>query len=137
MVTAGRVPSFESRIKSRLTADGSVIVSPRVARWLERQAGITADRRIRLRDTDPEAYIALTALHLAALCSDSGTNHAVRQHHGSDLEMWMSTSQAAKALNVTDRCIRKRCDSGRLDAVRSGSRWFIHRKTIALQGITT
>ena len=128
-----RAPALEVRIAQRITADGSVIIPPRVARWLENQAGMTADRRSRLRDSDPEAYVALAALHLSALCSESGTNHAVPPAIRADLTSWMTTSEAAQTLNVTDRCIRTWCKSGRLYAVRSGSRWLIDRNTVALQ----
>ncbi|OBK70277.1 helix-turn-helix domain-containing protein [Mycobacterium sp. 1274761.0] len=125
-------PSLEVRIAQRITGDGSAIVPPRIARWLEKQTGMTADRRIRLRDSDPEAYIALTALHVAALRSDTGTNDAAPQRVHADLNMWMSTSEAAKALGVTDRCIRKWCRTGRLRAVLAGSRWMVDRTTVAL-----
>jgi len=125
-------PTLEMRIAQRITSDGSVIVSPRIARWLEQQADMTADRRIRLRDTDPEAYVVLAALHLAACRSDCGTNHAAAQGVSADSNMWVSTSEAAEALGVTDRCVRKRCKTGQLPAVRTGGRWLINRTTLAL-----
>jgi excisionase family DNA binding protein len=127
------VPSLEARITARITSDGSAIISPRMARWLEQQADMTADRRIRLRDNDPDAYVVLAALHLAALRSDCGTNHAEAQSISAELNTWMSTSEAAEALGVTDRCVRKWCRTGRLHAVLSGSRWLINRKTLALK----
>lgn len=123
---------LEVRIAQRITSDGSVIIPPRMARWLEKQAGITADRRIRLRDNDPEAYVVLAALHLAALSSGNGTNHAAAQGVSASSNVWMSTGEAATALGVTDRCVRKRCKAGQLPAVRSGSRWLINRATLAL-----
>lgn len=125
-------PSLEVRIAQCITTDGSVIVSPRMAKWLEKQAGITADRRIRLRDTDPDAYVALAALHLAACCSDSGTNIAAVQDVRAESTTWMSTGEVAAALGVTDRCIRKWCRTGRLRAVLAGSRWLIDRNTVVL-----
>ena len=64
--TAPHGPSLEVRIAQHITADGSAIIPPRIARWLEQNSGITADRRIRLRDNDPDAYVALAALHLSA-----------------------------------------------------------------------
>ncbi len=127
-----QAPSLEVRIARRITSDGSVIISPRIARWLEQQAGITADRRIRLRETDLEAYVTLAALHLAALSSDCGTNDAVAQTHRTELGMWMSTREAAKALGVTDRCIRKWCTTGQLHAELVGARWLINPISIAL-----
>ena len=131
---ASPVPSLEVRIAQRITSDGSAIIPPRVAHWLEQNSGITADRRIRLRDTDPDAYVALAALHLAALRSDNGTNDAAAQRISADSNMWMSTSEAAEALNVTDRCVRKWCTTGRLGAEMSGGRWLIDRNTLAVKG---
>lgn len=126
-------PSLEVRIAQRITSDGSVIIPPRIAHWLEENCSMTADRRIRLRDTDPDAYVVFAALHLAALRSDSGTNDAAPQPVTADLNTWMSTSEAANALDVTDRCVRNWCRTGRLRAVLSGSRWLIDRNTLALR----
>jgi excisionase family DNA binding protein len=131
----GPVPSLEVRIAQRITNDGSAIIPPRVARWLEDTCKLTADRRIRLRDTDPEAYVALTALHLAALRSECGTEQVAGQQDTTQSEMWLSTKEAAKALNVTDRCVRKWCTTGQLHAELVGARWLINPKSIALQDI--
>lgn len=124
---------LETRIAQHITGDGSVIIPPRIARWLEQNSGMTADRRIRLRDTDPEAYVALAALHLSALGSDSGTKDAAPQSVSASLNMWMSTKQAAKALGVTDRCIRKWCTTGRLHAELVGAHWLVNPNSIGLQ----
>ncbi|MGJ6124913.1 helix-turn-helix domain-containing protein [Mycolicibacterium sp. Y3] len=124
--------SLESRITQRITPDGSAIISPRIARWLEQRAGMTEDRRIRLRDTDPEAYVAFAALHLAACHSDCGTNQVAGQQNAAESEMWLSTRQAAKALHVTDRCVRNWCKTGRLHAQFVGARWLVNRNSIAL-----
>lgn len=127
--------SLETRIVEHITGDGSVIIPPRIARWLEQNSGMTADRRIKLRDTDPDAYVALAALHLSALSSDSGTKDAAPQSVSANLNMWMSTKQAANALGVTDRCIRKWCTTGRLHAELVGARWLVDPNSIALQHI--
>ena len=121
-------PSLEDRIAERITGDGSAIIPPRIARWLERKSGMTDDRRRGLRTTDPEAYVALTALHSAALHSDSGTENTAAQSNTTQSEMWITTTAAAQALNVTDRCVRKWCAAGRLHARRVGGRWLIHPK---------
>lgn len=134
-MTAAPLPSLEVRIAQHITNDGSVIIPPRIARWLEQNCGMTADRRIRLRHNDPDAYVTLAALHLAALRSDSGTKDALAQSVSTHSNMWMSTSEAAEALGVTDRCIRKRCQSGRLDAAKAGSRWLVNRNSLARQDI--
>jgi excisionase family DNA binding protein len=102
---------------------------------LDKQSGMTADRRIRLRDTDPDAYVVFAALHIVALNSDIGTNDEAAQRVSAELDMWMSTTEAAKALRVTDRCIRNWCRTGRLRAVLSGSRWLIDRNTLNLRDI--
>lgn len=127
--------SLEVRIAQRVTTNGSAVIPPRIARWLEQECNLTAGRRYRLRSTDVEAYEVLSALHLAALCSDIGTNHAEAQQHRQELGMWLSTSEAAKALNVTDRCVRNWCKTGRLHAVQPGSRWLINRNTLNLLDI--
>ena len=123
------------RIAQRITADGSAIIPPRIAHWLEQNSGMTADRRMRLRDTDPEAYVALAALHLSALHSDSGTEQVAAQQNTAQSAMWLSTKAAAQALNVTDRCIRNWCTTGRLHAELVGARWLINPNSIALQKI--
>lgn len=122
-------PSMEWRIAQHITSDGAVIIPPRIAHWLDKQSGMTADRRINLRRSDPEAYIALAALHLAAERSESGTELTAEQDKTQQSDTWMSTSEAAKALGVTDRCVRKRCATGQLDAVMSGGRWLVNRHT--------
>jgi hypothetical protein len=136
MTTPPSDPSLEVRIAQRLTADGSVIIPPRIARWLEQNAGMTADRRIRLRDNDPEAYVVLAALHLSAIGSGNGTKDAEPQANSAQLQHWMSSQQAANALHVTDRCIRNWCTAGRLHAQWIGSRWLIDPTSIALERTT-
>lgn len=131
-MTQPDAPSLEVRISQRLTAEGSVIIPPRIARWLEHNAGMTAERRFRLRANDPEAYVALAALHLSALVSESGTKSAVPQPHQAQSVHWVSTRQAADTLHVTDRCIRNWCTTGRLHAQQIGSRWLIDPTSIAL-----
>jgi|GEM_PF-2874178 excisionase family DNA binding protein len=117
--------SWEQRIADRMTPDGSVVVPPRVAAYLEAKAGVTADRRILLRGHDDEAYEVLMALHFAADAhrSGNGTEHVVGQRKQPKL---MTTTEAAKAIGVTDRCIRKRIATGRLPAERHGGSWLIN-----------
>jgi excisionase family DNA binding protein len=121
------ISSWGDRIAQRLTADGSVIVPPRIAAWLEDKAGVTGERRIMLRDTDPDAYVVLAALRLAALAhrSDCGTKMVSPQPDRPKLESWLTTSQAAQQAGVTDRCIRKWIAAHRLPATRHGERWLI------------
>ncbi|MFL0276994.1 helix-turn-helix domain-containing protein [Mycobacterium sp. SMC-19] len=102
-------------------------VPPRIAAWLEAKAGLTADRRIGLRVTDPPAYEILAALHLAALHhrSGTGTETAGRQRNPQDSDVWITTAQAAQLLGCTDRAVRKWCRDGRISATRCGGRWLI------------
>ena len=127
-----------ARIQRRITADGSVIVPPRMAAWLERNAGVTGDRRIRLRGEDPVAYEVLAALHLAALRhrSGCGTKVAAHQPHMTGSKMWLTTSEAAHEADVTDRCIRKWIAQSELPATRHGGRWLIHRTALQAKIIT-
>jgi excisionase family DNA binding protein len=120
---------WAERIGRHILPDGSVAVPPRIAAWLEKRAGLTNDRRIALRDTDPAAYAVLAALRLAALnhFSGTGTKLAAQQHLTQELRVWMSTSTAAALLGVTDRAIRKWIATGKLPATRHGSRWLINR----------
>ena len=130
--TAAR-PSLEVRIAQRITSDGSVIISPRMAKWLDKQSGMTADRRSLLRGTDEEAYEVLYALHLSAIRADCGTNTAAAQRTPAESQVWFSTSEAAKTLGVTPRCVRNWCHTGQLHASLSGSRWLIHRASLDLK----
>jgi excisionase family DNA binding protein len=122
-----------AHIERRITEDGSAIVPPRIAAWLERRAGVTADLRIRLRGVDREAYAALAALHLSAMydsSSDCGTKVGAAQETTAQSETWLTTSEAAQQADVTDRCVRKWIAEGRLPATRRGGRWLIHRKAL-------
>ena len=123
---------WEARICKRMAADGSVIVPPRMAAWLDQKADVTGDRRIALRDTDPVAYEVLAALRLASLAyrSGSGTKLAVVQPGRQESETWLTTVEAASMLGVTDRAVRKRIAAGRLPAVKPGGRWLINRTHI-------
>jgi len=120
---------WAEQIGRHILPDGSVAVPPRIAAWLEKRAGVTNERRIALRDTDPAAYAVLAALRLVTLydCSDAGAKLAAQQHLTQELRMWMSTSTAAALLGVTDRAIRKWIAAGTLPATRHGGRWLINR----------
>ena len=49
---------------------------------------------------------------------------------------WVSTQQAADTLQVTDRCIRKWCSTGRLHAEFVGSRWLVDLTSITYEQTT-
>ncbi|MEZ0382167.1 helix-turn-helix domain-containing protein [Mycobacterium sp. pW045] len=130
--------NWADRIASHIGPDGAVMVPPRIAHWLETQAGLTADRRINLRAADPAAYEVLAALHLSALShrSGSGTKPAAAQPKPQESNPWMTTTQAAEQLGVTDRAIRKWCRNGRIPAKRHGCRWLIHSRHLNTVQIT-
>ncbi|WP_082956779.1 helix-turn-helix domain-containing protein [Mycolicibacter sinensis] len=127
------------RIGRHIGPDGSVMVPPRIAQWLEAKAGLTADRRINLRTTDPAAYEILSALHLAALShrSGNGTKPTAAQADSQKSSSWITTVAAAAQLGVTDRCIRKWIAQGRIPATRHGGRWLIRAHQITATQIAT
>ena len=130
--------SWEVRISRRITANGEVIVQPRIACWLETQAGITPEWRSRLQDTDPEAYEVLLALHLVAeRLSARGPNPLAGQRPHAQLEAWLSTADAARELNVAGRTVRRWCRTGRLPATKSGRDWLIRRRDLHIQDLNT
>lgn len=130
--------SAESPISRHVTADGAVIVPPRIAHWLETNAGVTADWRDRLRDTDLEAHQVMAALHWAATQHRSGigTNSPVGQRKQPESQVWLSTCEAAREMKVSDRCIRKWISTDRLPATMSGCRWLINRNDLTALGRT-
>ncbi|SPM27184.1 helix-turn-helix domain-containing protein [Mycobacterium terramassiliense] len=121
-------------IERHVLPDGSVVVPHRAAQWLERKAGVTQERRLMLRDTDPELYAVLGALHLASVGGDllasrsaNGPKNAERQHNAKDSD-WLTTAEAANLTGVTDRCIRKWIAAERLPAKRHGRSWMVDRQ---------
>ncbi|TDN42555.1 excisionase family DNA binding protein [Curtobacterium flaccumfaciens] len=108
------------------------VVTGRVAAYLLRHAGLD-DYRRRHRGEDPEVDNTLVALTLVALTwrsSATGTRQAATPEldHTAD---WMSTRQAAEALGLSDRGIRKAIQERRLHAVRVGRAWRVDREQLA------
>ena len=128
---------WPARIGRHLTEDGSIIVPPRIAYWLEKQARVTSDRRIRLRDTDPLAYEVLAALHTAALQHGSGigTKRVAGPMSSAESHVGLTTAEAATEMGVTDRAIRKQIATGRLPARRHGGRWLIYRNDVDIRAL--
>lgn len=112
---------------------GPVVVIPaRVCAWLERHAQLN-EVRIRERGTDPEVDAVLVALRLAALTwrtTATGTPVAAKPEAPTDLNQWLSTTQAADILYITDRAVRLAIKEGRLPATLLNGRWRITREDI-------
>jgi excisionase family DNA binding protein len=117
-----------------MTSQGAVVVPPRLAAWLERTAGVSNDRRILIRDSDPLAYEVLAALHIAAAYyrSGAGTEQAAGSGNSRELRTWLTTADAASRFGVTDRAIRKWIATGRLPAIKCGGQWLLNSNHIQI-----
>jgi excisionase family DNA binding protein len=109
-----------------------VIVSARSAAFLLRYADL--DRyHVLHRGEDAEIDQTLVALKTAALIwrnAATGTKNAPTAELGAQYE-WFSTSQAAAALAMTDRAIRKAIRENRLKATSIGRAYRINREQLA------
>jgi excisionase family DNA binding protein len=95
-------------------------------------AGLDQYRREH-RGEDPEVdqtLIALTVIALQWRNSATGTSKAPTPELDAQLE-WLSTTQAAEALTMTDRAIRKAIREKRLNAVHVGRAYRISREQLA------
>lgn len=136
---------LSEQIMARVLPDGSVNVPWRAAEWLEERAGVTEDRRLLLRESDPELYVALAALHLAAMsrgetnipCSACGPELAKCPNGIQQSEAeWLTTAEAAELAGRTPRCIRTWIAAQRLPAKRHGRDWRINRQHLHIaQGL--
>jgi len=107
-----------------------VIVSGRVAAWLNRHAGLN-EYRIDHRGEDPDVDSTLNALRIAELKwreAVTGTKEAAPPEPQRE---WMSTTQAATQTRIGERAIRKAIDAGRLKAISVNGRWRIRREDLA------
>lgn len=113
--------------------DAPVVVIPaRVCAWLERHARLN-EVRIRERGSDPEVDAVLVALRLAALTwrtAATGSPVAAKPEAPADLNQWLSTTQAADILYITDRAVRLAISEKRLPATLVNGRWRITREDI-------
>lgn len=101
--------------------DGPVVVVPaRVATWLLRRAGLEAYHRDH-RGLDPQVDAIIVALKVA----DRTWRASVGTDLGTDTDgtgpgpagcPWLSTTEAARRLGITDRAVRKAIAAGRLRA---------------------
>ena len=113
--------------------DGAVVlVTGRAAAWLLRYAELD-HYHANHRGEDPEIDQTLIALKVAALSwreSATGTKSATSAELTTQLQ-WLSTKQAADALAMTDRAIRKAIRENRLKANRVGRAYRINREQLA------
>lgn len=128
---------WDAQIRRHIMADGSVRVPPRIAQMLDQRVAILAEQRTMLRASDGEAYEVLCALHLSGLGHEqnvfsrpqmSGCGHdldvsGIRQTESKHEQL--TTPEAAERLGVTDRTVRRWCQTERLPARWHGGRWVI------------
>lgn len=110
--------------------DGPIaIISGRVAAWLHQQLQLDALRKD-VRGIDSEVDHVLIALSVAASAwraSVLGTGPR-NLPEPKPRSTWLTTTEVADLLNLTDRAVRSACQSGRLSAQRIGDRWQISRE---------
>jgi excisionase family DNA binding protein len=113
-------------------AGGDVVVVPaRVAALLLRHARID-QLRTQLRGADAELDSVLVALTVAALhwrTSATGSEIAPTPEARAQ-SPWMSTTQAAEHLGITDRAVRLAISERRLAAEQVDGRWRISREDV-------
>ncbi len=118
---------------ARYLHGGVVIVPAEVAAWLLANGDLNR-LRVATRGADPRRDAVLMALAMAAhqhmtVTSGDGCRSAMEPEAAAPLE-WMSTTQAADQLGVTDRAVRLACQLGRLAARQVGGRWQVSRAVL-------
>lgn len=109
----------------------AVVLSARTAAWLERYADLTS-LRVRVRGTDPAISRELEEIRYAAMSwrsSVSGTEAAVAPEPVTS-SGWLTTTQAAGLVGVTDRAIRKAIAEGRLISTEVNGRHRVSREDL-------
>lgn len=112
--------------------DGPVVIlSARVCAYLGRYAALDAFRASH-RGSDRETDEALTAMRVAALAwrsSVTGTTEAAKPELAASSK-WLSTSETASLLGMTDRGVRTAIADGRLKAENIAGRWRINLENL-------
>lgn len=138
-VATGAAPvDWAQRFASHINPDdGSVVVPRMAAKWLHEWAPVPYERRLMLRERDPEVYAVIGALRLSALSepeswpatSDHGNRMAKKDkpQQKSESDRWLTTRSAADLAGITDRAIRTWIATNRLPACRHGHAWRINR----------
>lgn len=141
--------AWSQRFASHINPDGSVVVPPRIAQMLDQRLSLLSEQRKMLRSSDPEAYEILGALRLsglgyeqnvftAARMSGTGRDFDTSAMHRTELEHeQLTTPQAAERLGVTDRTVRRWCQTERLPARWHGGRWHINEHDLRVAQAVT
>jgi excisionase family DNA binding protein len=115
-----------------LGADGpGVYLSARVCAYLNRHAGLE-QFRLSNRGIDPEVDAALVAIRLLELHfrnSATGTKEAAKPELAASSK-WLSTTETADRLGITDRGVRTAIADGRLKAENIAGRWRINLENL-------
>lgn len=109
-----------------------VVLPGRVCAWLERYAKLN-EVRIQNRGVDAEVDAVLVAVRVAALAwrdAATGSPVAAKPEVAADLNQWLSTTQAADILYITDRAVRLAISEKRLPATQVNGRWRITREDV-------
>jgi len=68
--------------------------------------------------------------------SDCGTKQVGGQPDKQELNMWLTTSEAAEQAGVTTRCITKWIAAGRPSAIKRGGRYLVRRSNLTVRQTT-
>ncbi|WP_030543102.1 helix-turn-helix domain-containing protein [Streptomyces albus] len=109
-----------------------VLVPARIAAQLDKLLSLR-QLRTSVRGQDAELDSVLVALATAAAAwrtSATGSPLAPVPEAAPPCP-WLSTTEAAAVLGITDRAVRLACETGRLDAEHVGGRWRVSREAAA------
>ncbi len=123
--------AFPPEVSAFVTAEGEVVVPPRVAAKMLRLVtlGVMDARRLRHIPIDLDMLVVLDAMNVATLAAER-TGSAVGTGVGEgrrvdDAATLRPVSEVADAMGCSTRWVRKEIASGHLPARRVGSRWLI------------
>lgn len=110
--------------------DYSTIITGRVAAVLHKELNI-AELRTRALGVDPELYDQLKSLHESSIDwrnSATGSQVAAVPELAAESTQWMSTSEVAGRLGITDRAVRAAIERKALKATVIGRSYRISRE---------
>jgi hypothetical protein len=125
-----REPAYRPATAYVHGADGPVAIVPaRVAAWLDRQVNLTR-LRIEHRGFDPEVDSVLVGLRVAAMAwretvGTRGTDSPCGAEPAAPSLQWMTTTDVAIGVGMTERGVRKAIAAGHLRASRDNRRWMV------------